>query len=67
MVEQRIECLMKLGIEADLILFHPYNSKWKLGSMPHEMDKHYLKYVVSRLSSYRNVWWSMANEYDFLP
>ena len=34
--------------------------------MPADADDRYLRYVVARLSSYRNVWWSMANEYDFL-
>src|SRR5690606_17322165 len=27
-------------------------------------DKRYLKYIIARLSSYRNIWWSVANEYD---
>ena len=25
-----------------------------------------MKYLAARLSAYRNVWWSLANEYDFL-
>lgn len=29
-------------------------------------DERYLRYVVARLSAYRNVWWSMANEWDLL-
>ena len=29
-------------------------------------DDRYLKYVVARLAAYRNVWWSLANEYDFM-
>lgn len=66
MVEKRVEKLLKMGIEADIILFHPYTGPWKLGSMPHAVDIAYLKYTVSRLSAYRNVWWSMANEYDFI-
>jgi hypothetical protein len=32
--------------------------------MPAEADDRYLRYVVARYSAYRNVWWSMANEYD---
>lgn len=66
MVEERVEKLLQLGIEADIILFHPYTGPWKLGCMPKNVDIAYLQYVVSRLSSYRNVWWSMANEYDFI-
>ena len=31
------------------------------------LDQHYIKYVVSRLASYRNVWWSMANEWNQYP
>ena len=34
--------------------------------MPDEVDDRYLKYVVSRLAAFRNVWWSLANEYDFM-
>ena len=28
-------------------------------------DHFYLKYLAARLASYSNVWWSMANEWDF--
>jgi hypothetical protein len=34
--------------------------------MPDEVDDRYLKYVVSRLGAFRNVWWSLANENDFV-
>ena len=34
--------------------------------MPVESDDRYLRYVVSRLAAYRNIWWSLANEYDFM-
>jgi hypothetical protein len=64
-LEGRIEALGRLGIEADLILFHPYD-RWGFSSMPAEADDRYLRYVVARLAAYRNVWWSLANEYDFL-
>lgn len=64
-LEKRIQDLMKLGVEADLILFHPYDS---LGfkAMPPDADDRYLRYVIARLASYRNVWWSIANEYDLV-
>ena len=66
-LEERVDDLLKLGIEADLILFHPYDKgKWGFDSMGKENDIRYLKYITARLSSFRNVWWSMANEFDFI-
>jgi len=64
-LEERITDLMKLGIEADLILFHPYD-RWGYSSMSKETNQRYLRYIVSRLASFRNVWWSFANEYDLM-
>ncbi len=63
--EKRVGNLMVLGIEADIILFHPYD-RWGFANMSPEADDRYLRYVVARLAAYRNVWWSMANEYDFM-
>lgn len=63
--EQRIGDLMKLGIEADLILLHPYD-RWGFAHMPAECDDLYIKYVIARFAAYRNVWWSLANEYDLM-
>ncbi len=65
--EQRILDLQKLGIEADIILLHPYDDgAWGFDRMTPVEDDRYLKYVVARLAAYRNVWWSLANEYDFM-
>jgi hypothetical protein len=64
-LEQRIGDLRELGIEADLILFHPYD-RWGYATMPADVDDRYLRYVVARLAAYRNIWWSMANEYDLM-
>jgi hypothetical protein len=64
-LEQRVVNLLGLGIEADIILFHPYD-RWGFATMPAEADDRYLRYVVARLAAYRNVWWSMANEYDLM-
>ncbi len=64
-LESRIQDLSDLGIEADIILFHPYD-RWGYQSMEPEVDDFYLKYVIARLASYRNVWWSLANEFDFM-
>ena len=51
------------GIEADLILFHPYDC-WGFAELSVEEAKTYLEYAVRRLSAYPNLWWSLANEYD---
>lgn len=63
--EECIESLQKMGIEADIILFHPYD-RWGFSKMPRETDEFYLRYMVARLWAYGNVWWSFANEFDFL-
>jgi len=66
-LEQRIANLRDLGIEADIILFHPYDEgHWGFDRMMPIEDDRYLRYVVSRLAAFRNVWWSLANEYDFM-
>src|SRR6185312_11920042 len=66
-LEQSVLALQKLGIEADVILFHPYDGgHWGFDRMPSEVDDRYLHYVVARLAAYRNVWWSLANEWDFM-
>ncbi len=64
-LEKRVAELGALGIEADIILFHPYD-RWGYAKMAHEEDYAYLRYVVARLAAYRHVWWSLANEYDFM-
>lgn len=64
--EQRVAQLRDLGIEADIILFHPYD-RWGFATMDAAADDRYLRYVVARLAAFRNVWWSMANEYDLMP
>ncbi|MHC4176009.1 MAG: DUF5060 domain-containing protein [Planctomycetota bacterium] len=66
-LERQIAELRDLGIEADVILFHPYDKgHWGFDRMTAEQDHRYLRYVVSRLAALRNVWWSLANEYDFM-
>ncbi|MHA6529926.1 DUF5605 domain-containing protein [Paenibacillus sp. BAC0078] len=64
-LEERIADLGELGIEADLILFHPYD-RWGFAEMGKDADDLYLRYIVARLSAYRHIWWSLANEYDFM-
>lgn len=62
-LEQQLEALLDLGIEADLILFHPYD-RWGFADLNREDNIIYLDYCVRRLSAFRNIWWSLANEYD---
>ena len=65
-LDERVGELRDLGIEADVILFDPYDkSRWGFDRMPPAVDDRYVHYIVSRLAAYRNVWWSLSNEYDF--
>jgi hypothetical protein len=65
--ENRILELQKRGIEADVILFHPYDfGKWNLDKMNQDQATFYLRYLIARIAACRNVWWSMANEYDVM-
>ena len=56
--------LEKLGIESDIILFHPYD-RWGFSTMEQEDNLIYLDYAVRRLSAYHHVWWALSNEYEF--
>ncbi|HXE08434.1 MAG TPA: DUF5060 domain-containing protein [Acidobacteriaceae bacterium] len=64
-LERRLLELQKANVQADLILFHPYDA-WGYKAMGAEADDFYLRYVIARLAAYRNVWWSIANEYDLV-
>jgi hypothetical protein len=66
-LEKHILDLQALGIEADLIILHPYDfGAWGFDRMPPEVNDRYLEYLTARLSALRNVWWSFANEYDLM-
>lgn len=65
-IEDCIKALEKIGIEADLIVMHPYD-RWGFSTMGKAEDDLYWHYVVARFSAYHNVWWSLANEYDLMP
>ncbi|MBN1371427.1 MAG: DUF5605 domain-containing protein [Anaerolineaceae bacterium] len=66
-LEQRIRDLRDRGIEADLILFHPYDfGAWGFDRLPPAARERLLRHLVARLSTFRNLWWSFANEYDFV-
>lgn len=64
-LEKAITRLGEIGIEADIIVMHPYD-RWGFSMMTREEDQRYFKYLACRISAYRNVWWSLANEYDLL-
>jgi hypothetical protein len=61
--DKRITQLLELGIQANVILFNPYD-KWGYFEMGKEMNEKYIRYMIARLSAYRNVGWSLANEWD---
>lgn len=64
-LEGRIADVAALGIEADVILFHPYD-RWGFADLGAAVDERYVRYVVRRLAASANVWWSLANEYDLV-
>ena len=65
LIEENIQKLEKLGIEADIIVMHPYD-RWGFSTMSKEEDDLYWHYVIARFASYHNVWWSLANEFDLM-
>jgi len=65
-IERCILMLQDMGIEADIIVMHPYD-RWGFSCMTREQDDLYWNYVLARFACYRNVWWSLANEYDLMP
>lgn len=65
--ERCVAGLGKLGIEADVILHHPYDDGvLGIDRICGADDDRYVRYLVARLAAHRNVWWSLANEYDFI-
>ena len=54
-----------MNIEADLIVFHPYD-RWGYATKSAEADDRYHRYLLARMSAYRNIRWSMANEWDLM-
>lgn len=63
--EDQVKALGDMGIQADIIMLHPYD-RWGYSGMSEAQDYRYFAYLVARLGAYHNVWWSLANEYDFL-
>lgn len=62
-LDRHIVRLGNMGIQIDLILFHPYD-RWGFDGMGLEKDKQYLSYLLRRLAAYPHIWWSLANEYE---
>lgn len=65
-IEKCIKALKKIGVEADLIVFHPYD-RWGFSNLERNVEIRYMNYIINRFSAFSNVWWSMANEFDILP
>ena len=61
--ESILDRIAALGIQIDLILFHPYD-RWGFASLPQSGNLEYLDYLLRRLSARPDLWWSLANEYD---
>ncbi|MGA9651042.1 DUF5605 domain-containing protein [Pedobacter sp.] len=59
--------LRSLGIEADIILFRPYDKgKWGFDMMGQEVNRRFTAYIIARYAAFRNIWWSLANENSFI-
>ncbi|AEB07703.1 alpha-L-rhamnosidase domain protein [Coriobacterium glomerans PW2] len=67
-LDRRLSQLDEMGIQADIILLHPYDKpEWGFSSMSTEEDIFYLSYVARRYAAFKNIWWSLANEFDLMP
>jgi len=64
-LDKRMNQLREMNIQADLILFHPYD-KWGFASLSQEEAMKYLAYCNARYGAFENIWWSLANEYEML-
>lgn len=64
-LEWVLESLQTMNIQADLILFHPYD-RWGFCGLSMEENRAYLDTVIARVAAFPNVWWSLANEYDLV-
>ena len=64
-LDSAVEALAARGIQAELVIMHPYD-RWGFSSMTPEQDALYVKYLAARYSAYHNVWWALANEYDLM-
>jgi hypothetical protein len=66
-LEQCVTELGNIGIQAELILFRPYDDgKWGFDTMDMATNERFVRYVIARFAAYRHVWWSLANENSFM-
>ena len=65
-IEKCIRDLRSIGVQADVIIFNPYDKGWGFEKMNQPTAKRFVRYVVTRFAAYRNVWWSLANENSFI-
>jgi hypothetical protein len=66
-IDECVRQLRDIGVEADLILFRPYDKgKWGFDMAGQEVNKHFARYMVARYGAYRNIWWSLCNENSFI-
>ena len=61
--ENILKRIMDMNIQADLILFHPYD-RWGFAALSQKDNLIYLDYLMRRLAAFPGIWWSLANEYD---
>ena len=61
--ESILDRVANMGIQIDLILFHPYD-RWGFAALPQGDNLRYLDHLLRRLSARPSIWWSLANEYD---
>lgn len=66
-LEADIKQLNEIGVQADLILFRPYDKgKWGFDMMNDATNQRYLRYMIARFAAFENVWWSLCNENSFI-
>jgi hypothetical protein len=64
-LDAQVARLADTGIEADVIMFHPYDRQGS-ANMTVNQTRASLRDHAPRLSAYCNVWWALASEYEFL-
>jgi hypothetical protein len=64
-LEEILFALADVGIQSDLILFHPYDH-WGFAKFTMEQNFIYLDYLLRRFAAIPEIWWSMANEFDLV-
>ena len=73
-VDEIVAALLELDVEADIILFNLYTGSYPKGlacmggpnASTYDLapDTLFLQYIIARLAAFRNVWWSMSNEWN---